>query len=97
MAGYPYNTQAWRRLRAAKLATEPLCRPCRLRGRTVLGKVVDHIVPITAGGPAFPPLDGLQPMCQNCHNAKIGDEKAGRPWRPKGCTVDGSPIGDDDW
>jgi 5-methylcytosine-specific restriction endonuclease McrA len=103
MAGWPYTTAAWRRLRAAKLAAEPLCHPCKLRGRTVLAKAVDHIVAIAKGGPAFPPLDGLMSMCLSCHSYKTN--VADRPDRAgklgsafKGCAVDGSPISpDDDW
>ncbi len=102
MSGYPYTTAAWRRLRAAKLAAEPLCEVCKLRGRTVLARAVDHVIAIAKGGPAFPPLSGLMSMCIECHNYKTN--VADRPDRRgtlgsafKGCTVDGSPIGDDDW
>jgi 5-methylcytosine-specific restriction protein A len=102
MPGWPYNTTAWRRLRAAKLAVKPVCEVCELRGHTVLADAVDHIIAIAKGGPAFPPLDGLMSMCLSCHSYKTNHED--RPDRAaklgswaKGCTVDGSPIGDADW
>ncbi|MGB3044370.1 MAG: HNH endonuclease [Xanthobacteraceae bacterium] len=100
MAGWPYNTTAWRNLRRAKLATEPLCEVCKMRGKTVLARAVDHIVAINAGGPAFPSLDGLRSMCDSCHNYKTN--VADRPDRQaklgsafKGCDINGNPIGED--
>jgi hypothetical protein len=102
MSGWPYNTTAWRNLRLAKLAVKPVCEVCEMRGRTVLADAVDHIIAIAKGGPAFPPLDGLMSMCLSCHAYKTNVED--RPDRQahlgspfKGCAVDGSPIGDEDW
>jgi 5-methylcytosine-specific restriction endonuclease McrA len=103
MAGWPYTTAAWRNLRLAKLAVNPVCEVCELRGRTVLARAVDHRIAITAGGPAFPTLDGLMSMCEPCHNYKtnVADRpdrqgKLGSPF--KGCSVDGGPIDpEDDW
>lgn len=103
MSGWPYTTAAWRRLRAAKLATKPVCEVCEMRGRTVLADAVDHIIAIAKGGPAFPPLTGLMSMCLSCHSYKTNHED--RPDRAgklgsafKGCAVDGGPISpDDDW
>lgn len=96
MAGWPYHTTAWRNLRQAKLAADPLCHPCSLRGRTVLARAVDHIVAIAKGGDAFPPLDGLMSMCEACHNVKTNavDHPNASGFRRalKGYDVDGNPI-----
>lgn len=100
MSDWPYGTAAWLNLRAAKLAADPLCHPCKLRGRTVLADAVDHIIAIAKGGPAFPPLNGLMSMCLSCHSYKTNVED--RPDRQgklgswaKGCDVHGNPIGED--
>lgn len=99
MAGWPYSTAAWRRLRLAKLTADPLCHPCELRGRTTLAKAVDHIVAMAKGGPAFPPLDGLMSMCEACHNAKTNavDHPNASGFRRAlaGYDVDGNPVGGD--
>ncbi|MBO6506857.1 MAG: HNH endonuclease [Kordiimonadaceae bacterium] len=96
MAKWPYNTTAWKRLRAAKLATEPLCQPCKLRGAVTTAKAVDHIVPINAGGEAFPSLGGLMSMCERCHNEKTAanDRKHTKPFsrNVKGFDANGDPV-----
>lgn len=71
---------AWRRLRAEILRGEPLCRVCRRAGRDVPAEVVDHIVPMAAGGERLDPAN-LQPLCARCHNVKTAREDGafGRP------------------
>ena len=96
MASWPYNTARWQRLRAAKLRSNPLCQPCRAQGRITAATVVDHDVPMSAGGHPFPPLDELTSCCAPCHNAKTargpehGAVKTSKP--RKGCNPDGSPL-----
>jgi 5-methylcytosine-specific restriction enzyme A len=96
MAKWPYNTAAWQRLRLTKLASEPLCQPCKLRGKITTAKAVDHITPIARGGDAFPPLDGLMSMCERCHNEKTAahDRKHKKPFarRFKGFDANGNPV-----
>ena len=53
----------WRRIRAAILEAEPLCRMCQ-----AVATEVDHIVPMHRGGTNHP--SNLQPMCRSCHNRK---------------------------
>ena len=58
-----YRTLAWALLRLAKLrSTNWRCEKC---GK--YAKWVHHVVPLHAGGPAFPPLLGLLVLCQVCH------------------------------
>lgn len=68
--GYPYNTAQWKRLRLAQLSRFPLCMDCRERSLIVIATVVDHVVPISAGGPAYPGHDGLRSCCVPCHSRK---------------------------
>ncbi|WP_394659560.1 HNH endonuclease signature motif containing protein [uncultured Novosphingobium sp.] len=96
MAKWPYNTTAWRKLRALKLAGEPLCEGCDRLGLLVTASHVDHRKPISDGGDPFPALDALASLCRPCHSAKTargveaGAVKTGKPRR--GCSPDGTPL-----
>ena len=71
-----YATRAWALLRLTKLrATNWRCEQC---GK--YSKQVHHSVPLHAGGPALPPLDGLRVLCPVCH---IGAHRTARrtAWR----------------
>ena len=58
-----YATREWVRLRLEKLRAENWrCEQCGAYAREV-----HHRVPLHAGGPAFPPLDGLRVLCYVCH------------------------------
>lgn len=96
MAHWPYNTAAWKRLRAAKLQMAPNCEMHERLGEIVAAHAVDHVVPISSGGAAFPAFDGLMSLCESCHNEKTnrfdrqGGNASGR--RFKGCDERGNPI-----
>ena len=96
MADWPYNTARWQRLREAHLALSPLCIGCKAIGRIVIANTVDHVAPISEGGPAFPAHDGLNSYCASCHGAKtaLGAEAgAVRSTKPrKGCDANGNPL-----
>ena len=98
MAKWPYNTTAWKRLRRAKLAVQPLCEPCMMRGKLVDARAVDHIIAIAQGGEPFPGVDGLMSMCLSCHavktNARDNPNAFGGGGKVafKGCGTDGTPI-----
>lgn len=87
-----YSTAVWQRIRDAHIKREPLCRVCRLMGRVVPGKHVDHIVPRELAGSNPDRDDNLQTLCQTHHNQKTACERAGKPWRIKGCDVHGQPL-----
>jgi len=98
MARRIYDTTQWRKLRARKLKTNPLCEPCMKRGKLTPANTVDHNVAVEAGGPAFPPLDGLTSMCPSCHNLKTNAKD--RPDRKgrglvRGCDLNGNPLDPD--
>jgi hypothetical protein len=84
-----YNTAAWRKLRAAQLAGEPLCQLCSDRGYTTLATIADHVEP--HGGDVDKFFGGaLQSLCATCHSAiKQALEKSGRL---RGAGLDGRPL-----
>ncbi len=100
MAKWPYNTARWQRLRAQHLHLEPFCRGCDAAGREpVLANTVDHVHPISEGGSAFPPHDGLASYCASCHSAKTargaeaGAVRTARAIQPRrGCDEHGNPL-----
>ena len=96
MSGNLYSTAAWKRLRAAHLSRFPFCRDCDAAGRLVIANTVDHIIPVSAGGPALPGHDGLNSYCATCHNHKTArgiEAGAVRTSKPrKGCDAMGNPI-----
>lgn len=98
MAGWPYSTQRWKRLRLSKLTEQPLCEHCNAGGLLVFASVVDHIRPVKHGGDPFPALDGLTSLCPSCHSAKTargieaGAVRTDREAKRKGVAADGSPL-----
>jgi 5-methylcytosine-specific restriction enzyme A len=92
MAKWPYSTAAWQRLRRLKLREHPLCEACLAQGRIEPASAVDHRVPVSAGGYAFPALADLASLCAACHNAKSNAERRGEDWLRKGCDVRGYPL-----
>jgi len=96
MADWPYNTARWQRLRRAHLSRSPLCIGCQAMGRLTPANTVDHVRPISDGGPAFPGHDGLASYCPSCHGAKTArgaEAGAVRSIKPrKGCDADGNPL-----
>jgi 5-methylcytosine-specific restriction enzyme A len=96
VADWPYNTSTWKRLRLAHLSLSPMCEGCAAMGLLTPANTVDHVVPISEGGPAFPGHDGLNSYCASCHGAKTarGSEAgAVRSRKPRrGCNPDGTPL-----
>lgn len=102
MADWPYGTRTWKRLRLAKLASQPMCFACELRGQFVPAVAVDHVKAIKAGGDPFPPFEGLMSLCERCHNEKTNavdrPDRSASGRRFKGFDLNGNPIDpDDDW
>ncbi len=83
------RTREWKRLRAAHLAREPLCRQCL--PRPVPAVDVDHIKHPEGDWSLARDPKNLQALCRNCHNAKTRAER-GRAIRPKGCDAAGVPL-----
>ena len=78
------------------MSIEPLFRACHAEGRLTIANTVNHVVPISAGGLAFPSHDGPASYCAPCHSAKTArGVEAGviRSTKPrKGCNPDGSSL-----
>lgn len=64
-----YNSTKWRKYSKDIRRKEPLCRMCVGEGKTVLATMVDHIIPILAGGDKWV-RNNLQPLCKKCHAKK---------------------------
>jgi 5-methylcytosine-specific restriction protein A len=73
-----YKTARWQRLRAAHLATEPLCRMCLTDKRAVPATVCDHVEPHRGNERAFW-AGPFQSLCKPHHDStKQREEKQGR-------------------
>ena len=70
-----YSSARWRATREAVLRAHPLCVTCLRDELTRPAVVVDHIVPLKAGGARFD-WTNLQPLCVSCHNRKSLCERA---------------------
>lgn len=68
-----YDSALWRNVRVAVVMKEPWCRECARYKRASLAAVVDHIVPLSMGGPKLD-TSNLQPLCHPCHNRKRRQE-----------------------
>jgi 5-methylcytosine-specific restriction endonuclease McrA len=85
-----YNTQAWRKARAAFLKEHPLCVYCQQQGKVTPATVVDHIIPHKGDERLFWDRDNWAPLCARCHNSAkaIEEHKGVAP----GCGKDGMPL-----
>lgn len=61
-------------LRQQLFEREPLCRPCYRQGVVKLATMRDHIVPLEEGGKDVE--ENVQPICDDCHDAKSKAERA---------------------
>lgn len=68
--------KTWEKLRAAKLADDPLCEHCEKQGRTTPAQDVDHIIPIRERPDLRLARDNLQSLCRPCHNRKTARERS---------------------
>jgi 5-methylcytosine-specific restriction protein A len=71
-----YNSWPWRKARKAFRLKNPLCKHCDDNGITTAAKVVDHIIPMKAGGDPLKESN-FQSLCNRCHNIKSSNESRG--------------------
>lgn len=83
-----YRTPAWKRLRAAVLARDPVCRA---PGCGLPSVHADHIIPRGRGGADA--LENLRGLCMSCHTSRRGTAEP----RAKGCHADGTPRDAGHW
>lgn len=67
-----YDRQ-WQKIRAVKKARDPLCEWCKHKGLAVLTELIDHYIPIAAGGTHAD--ENLVSMCRPCHGVKTEQDK----------------------
>lgn len=71
----PRSTARWRRVRAQKLAHDPLCEVCLLTGRTTSATEVDHKIEMWARLDLTFTPENLQSLCTRCHATKSAEER----------------------
>lgn len=62
-----YASGPWRRLRAIKLAKNPVCEHCDARGMTTIAVDVHHVEPRATRQDLALDLDNLVSLCKQCH------------------------------
>jgi len=67
------NSREWRRLRAMKMAANPLCESCQRQGYVRAARCVHHITPVESGRTDQECKElayrwaNLQSLCYDCH------------------------------
>jgi len=76
-----YKTYRHQKAAASWIAAHPYCQECSNAGISTLGKILDHIIPISMGGHPWLTLN-YQTLCTRCHAIKSGKEAHGivQPW-----------------
>ncbi|MFB5622733.1 MAG: HNH endonuclease signature motif containing protein [Nitrosarchaeum sp.] len=70
-----YQSSRWIRFRNWYRKKHPTCKQCWEEGRgPVPMKIVDHIIPIEAGGKMFSESNARS-LCQECHNRKTKEDQ----------------------
>jgi 5-methylcytosine-specific restriction enzyme A len=65
-----YSRARWRKVRALKLAINPLCEQCEARGDVTPAEHVHHKRPRHAFPELAYDVTNLESLCQRCHNAQ---------------------------
>lgn len=68
----------WRKVRKRYLARNPVCEDCQEQGDVTVADMVDHIIPLRAGGARLDPRN-LRALCWPCHGKKSEADKARYP------------------
>lgn len=75
-----YSSAAWRKIRATKLANDPLCEceDCKRMNRTTPADTVDHRIERSDDPSLELTYGNLVSMNRSCHNRKTARERARR-------------------
>lgn len=72
------SSARWQRVRALKLARDPLCEDCLARyGRPVRAEQVDHVKPLRVRPDLAFARENLKSLCTACHARKSAEERRG--------------------
>ena len=63
-----YKTKAWRWARTIQLHDEPLCEPCKAKGKVVAATTVNHRTPHKGDWALFIDPANHQSLCKPCHD-----------------------------
>lgn len=63
-----YDSAAWRRTRAEKLARDPLCEGCKMAGKLTAASHVHHAIEIKVDWDRRLDPDNLVSACHSCHS-----------------------------
>jgi hypothetical protein len=62
-----HHSRYWKRRAEAERRARPMCAGCRVVGRVTVGELVDHVIPLSAGGSI---RGETQVCCRECHTVK---------------------------
>ena len=65
-----YSSAPWRKLRAAFLASNPLCVDCLKQGRTTAAEHVHHVQERKLRPDLALDWDNLEALCEPCHGTR---------------------------
>ena len=85
-----YRTAAWKRLRAAHLAANPLCVWCKQEGRVTTATIVDHVLAHRGDPALFFDARNVQSLCKRHHDGAA--QRRDKSGRIIGCDVNGFPL-----
>ena len=72
-----YSSKAWRKVRKVKLAMDPLCERCKMKGLLKPATEVHHRIAVRDGGDPFD-VDRLESLCKPCHSRESAE--SGQRW-----------------
>ena len=72
-----YQTMRHRNISKKHRREHPYCHECNKNNIVTLGTVMDHVIPINAGGAKYDPAN-RRTLCDKCHNQKRGRESHGQ-------------------
>jgi len=73
---FDYGRRKWRNFAENHKRKDPLCAHCQMEGKTKLGQVTDHIIPINEGGNLWD-MRNIQNLCRIHDNMKRSRESRG--------------------
>ena len=85
-----YGSQRWKSIRAAQLASEPICAMCKARDKITAARIADHVTPHKGDEGLFW-YGRLQSLCKKCHDGEKKVIEAGGKIKPT-FSVDGWPV-----